>query len=837
MTTLEPHEEALSLALAGSWHLARSGEAEGLPCAVPGDVHSALLAAGRIPDPMWGENERDVQWVGEADWTLGRSFDLPPDALAGRWPVLDLTVLDTVAEVVVNGVTVAEAASAFQRHRVDLDGRLRAGTNTVEFRFRSAAREAAERAERLPFPVPYSLQNNRIPHLNTLRKPQCHGGWDWGPALMVLGIYEAPVLRLLRAARIEHAGFTQEHAPDGRVTVTAEVELAARPGRAAAGPPEPVAATLRIAGATASGTVEFDRAGAGRCRVSVTLDRPALWWPAGCGAQHLHDVTVSIPGDRVVRRIGLRRAEVAVSDDGGMAVRVNGRAVFCRGANWIPADALPARATPERVRRLLGEAREANMNMVRVWGGGFYESEAFYDACDVLGLMVWQDLMFACSQYPATPAFLAEVDAEVRYQVKRLSAHPCIVLWCGDNEVIGSLGWYELSRNNRDRYLVNYDRLNRTLELAVTQSDPDRRFWPSSPCKGTLDYGDAWHDDGAGDMHYWSVWHENKPFEAYHTVKPRFCSEFGFQSFPTLPTIRGFAPPEALNATSPVMEWHQRDPAGNARIIETMARLFRMPDGFGDFVFLSQLQQALAIEMAVRHWRSLKPWCMGTLYWQLNDVWPAVSWSSLDHGVRWKSLHHHAKRFFNPLALAPRLIGDRLEVKAVDDGLGGGALVSRVRIFDLAGDLVAAHEARADVPPDRAVTVMDVPAPRPGDTFGVVDARRPHEAVWDPTLQCTVLAGPPKRYAFPGAEVAVAPVAAMPDAFRLTTDRPAFFVMPEFDGRAGAFDDASLLLPGEDRIVRFRPFDAAGPVPSEALPRLRGLGLRAEARQAHSSST
>ena len=277
------------------------------------------------------------------------------------------------------------------------------------------------------------------------------------------------------------------------------------------------------------------------------------------------------------------------------------------------------------------------MNMIRVWGGGFYEFDAFYETCDELGLLVWQDMMFACSQYPSTPDFLAAVDAEVRYQVKRLASHASIALWCGDNEVIGSLNWYDLSKKNRDRYLVNYDRLNRAIEVAVAASDPDRRFWPSSPCSGALDYGDAWHDDSRGDMHFWSVWHESKDFEHYYTVKPRFCSEFGFQAFPTTTVIRRFAEPSQWNAMSPVMEFHQRDRAGNGRIVETMTRYFRSPTSFESFLYLSQLQQALAIETAVRYWRSLKPHSMGALYWQLNDVWPSVSWASLDHALAWKT--------------------------------------------------------------------------------------------------------------------------------------------------------------------------------------------------------
>ena len=246
--------------------------------------------------------------------------------------------------------------------------------------------------------------------------------------------------------------------------------------------------------------------------------------------------TSTCDGDVVRRRIGLRRLELLTdADEAGarFAFRVNGREIFCRGANWIPADALPSRATPELTRKLLAAAVDANMNMIRVWGGGFYEQDFFYDLCDELGLLVWQDFMFACNLYPSTPEFLAEVRAEVDHQVRRLGSHASIALWCGDNELIGALTWFEESRNNRDRYLVNYDRLNRTIEEAMRAADPDAIWWPSSPSPGTLSFGDAWHDDSSGDMHFWSVWHESKDFEHYRDVRPRFCSEFGFQSFPS----------------------------------------------------------------------------------------------------------------------------------------------------------------------------------------------------------------------------------------------------------------------------------------------------------------
>ena len=793
------------LSLAGPWTLHDASGAPTAPCPIPGDIHSALIAAGRIADPMIGVNEADVQWVHEAEWEIRRAFDLPPEALAGKWPVLDLEFLDTIAEVTVNGTTVASLDSSFIRHRIDLSAVVRPGGNQIAIRFRSATKEATARAARQPFPIPHT-KNNRVADLNMLRKAQCHGGWDWGPCLMVLGLYAEPKLRLFDDARIEHAVIRQDHHDDGSATVTAHVELAARKDGAV-----PVVFTFNDR--EVEGEAMVTHADGGAIDLSLTVQEPLLWWPAGTGDQPLYEAAIAIPGDRTTKRIGLRRLRLINEPDAAgasMTFELNGVPIFCKGANWIPADALPARITRERMGRLLGEAVAANMNMIRVWGGGFYEFDAFYELCDEMGLMVWQDMMFACSQYPSTSEFLRQVDAEVRYQVKRLSSHACIAIWCGDNEVIGSLTWYEESKTNRDRYLVNYDRLNRTIEQAVVESDPSRTFWPSSPCSGKLDYGDAWHDDSSGDMHFWSVWHENRDFEHYYDVRPRFCSEFGFQSFPTMHDIRHFAEPNEWNAMSPVMEWHQRDPAGNGRIVETMTRYFRMPNGFASFLYLSQLQQALAIETAVRFWRSLKPHCMGTIYWQLNDVWPSISWSSLDHAIGWKTLHYHARRFFAPLALAARMDGGRLKISAMNDSLTPAPVEARLRTIDRDGTVLNETMLSAAVPTDRAIEIAAAAVPD-GGLAHVIDARAAGAADFDPLLRLIVLADKPKRLDLPEAKVTLQAGDA-PGTFVAFADAPAFFVKPEAPEFAGAFDDASvLLLPGETRRLTFRSFDGRMP--------------------------
>lgn len=675
------------LDLAGCWTLSDESGAHVIDFHLPGDGVSALAKAGVIPEPYWGRNEYDCRWVSERDWVARRSF-----VHDGSASELVVEGLDTVADVRLNGVLVLTAANVHRRWRVDVSAALRAGENTVEIRFRSPVREAQARAARMPFPIPYQQVNGAIPYNNMLRKQQCDFGWDWNIALGVFGVSGCVRLEAV-GPRIGDVLVEQVHSP-GQVEVRLTVHVTS----------EDLAASL--CGVTQTALVT-----GGVARLSLVIYDPVLWWPAGQGAQVLHDLVLTGGGAREVKRIGLRDMKLVSEPDAAgrsFGVRVNGRAVFAKGANWIPADALFGRITPEAVRGLLQSAVDANMNMIRIWGGGRYEPDWFYDLCDDLGLMVWQDFMFACHLYPSTPEFLAEVDAEVRDVVARISHHACIALWCGDNELIGALTWFPESRKDRDRYLVNYDRLNRTVEGALLAVMPGPNWWPSSPSPGPLAFGDAWHDDSSGDMHFWSVWHEGNDFDHYRDVSPRFCSEFGFQSYPSMSAIKAFADPKDWNIAAPVMESHQKNPGGNARIAETMFRTFRFPVDFPNFVYVSQVQQALAIKTAVTHWRSLKPHCMGTLYWQLNDTWPVCSWSSLDHGGNWKLLHHMAARFYAPVLVTAVPKDGGIVLRAVNDRAKALTITVTADAAAMDGTVRKLKEATVNVSPDAAVQVMDL---------------------------------------------------------------------------------------------------------------------------------
>lgn len=689
--------------LSGNWRLSSLDDATQALMPIPGDVHTALKNAGLIPDPYFGRNELDLRWVAEQDWQIEQDFVL--EDAGGDW-YLDITDLDTVATVEINGEVVLEADNCFRRWRPDVSRSLRTGENRIRILFHSSIREGADRQAKQPFFVPYHEGNSPIPNGNMLRKPQCHFGWDWNIAIAPLGLYGTIALKKLEESRIESVVARQTHTADG-VDVSVTVTLFAKfPG------------TTPIFFSFGEDRVRLDmglRPGENTVSHVFHIDAPKLWWPSGSGEQALYELAVEIPSETVIRQIGLRQVELLTDkDEAGsrFAFRINGREIFCRGANWIPADALYSLTSYEKTRDLLQSSVDANMNMIRVWGGGFYEADWFYDLCDQMGLMVWQDFQFSCNLYPSTPDFLENVAAEVDYQVRRLITHPSIVLWCGDNELVGALTWFKQSIENRDRYLVSYDRLNRTIEQALLKAAPDALWWPSSPATGYMDYGDAWHADGSGDMHYWSVWHENKPFEDYRKVRPRFCSEFGFQSYTSLPVIRTYAREGDMNIASPVIELHQKNVGGNERIAATMFRYFRFPEGFANFVYLSQIQQALAIRTAVDYWRSLKPHCMGTLYWQLNDTWPVASWSSLDYGGGWKALHYVARRFFQPVNVAaiPSEDGSEIRLSLVNDTMDDVTVSLSLSLLSLNGERTELKRLDAVCTPDAAVIATTVAA-------------------------------------------------------------------------------------------------------------------------------
>ena len=656
----------MSVDIGGVWSLSDDSGDYTCDLFFPGDGISALHLAGLIPDPYWGRNEYDLRWICERDWTATRTFDLTETDVD-----MVLSMVDTVVTVRVNSVVVLTAQNSFREYHFSLSDVARIGENTVDVTFHSPVKAGQAAQDAHPFFLPWQTTNSPIPNGNMLRKMQCDFGWDWNIALAPFGIYGDMKIEPSAAPRIDAVLVHQDHTDSCTLTVSTKVSNYIGE------------VTINFNGCDQT-SMPID----GAYKHVIIVKDPKIWWPAGQGDQPLYNMTVTAAKAQMKLRVGLCNIDlVTTPDHAGLGFKfvVNGRDVFAKGANWIPADALAGRITPQATRDLLQSAVDANMNMIRVWGGGRYEPTWFYDICDELGLMVWQDFMFACNTYPSTSDFLAEVRAEVIDNVNRIQHHVCLALWCGDNELIGTLTWFKETRADRDRYLVNYDRLNTCIETALLDTDAQANWWPSSPSPGRLNFKDAWHEDGSGDMHFWSVWHEGRDFEHYRDISPRFCSEFGFQSYPSMNVIRKFAGPNDMNIAAPILESHQKNAGGNARIAETMFRYFRWPKHFADFVYLSQVQQGEAIKTAVTHFRSLAPHCMGSLIWQLNDTWPVCSWASLDHGGDWKLMHHMARKFYAPTLVVALPKAGKILLRGVNDAPDSSTLTVTVNAVDMAG--------------------------------------------------------------------------------------------------------------------------------------------------------
>jgi beta-mannosidase len=851
--------------LGGRWKLKRISDGSTRPASIPGDIMSALIESGELADPYYGKNELAAQWVGREDWLLTTSFATPRDMYGCERVFLDIPVLDTIAEVRLNGELVGTNNSMFIRFRADVKSFLRPpenatqsntnekgadetgasalsapGENLLEILIKSPEKAAQDLAAALPYPIPHSIYPVQSPHRNLVRKEQCMAGWDWGPCLMTGGIYDGIKLVGYDGPRIEYLNAHPRFSDAGRWALDIELELQAE---------RACDCEIAIALADASGkpvaALRIERkVEAGTGIITANLDNLVVetWWPLGHGEQTLYKVRCEIypkpkatrssvrqlsedgaakqsSGDSAAIRIGFRTIEVIAEEDKigrSMTFMVNGKKIFAKGANWIPADALPSSRTNVRLAQLLGEAAWAGMNCLRVWGGGRYESEAFYDLCDEFGLLVWQDCMFSCALYPSSPEFLGLVAEEIRHQAMRLKSRACLALWCGNNEALGAITWYDESKKNPSRYIVDYDRLTEgTIGRTLRNTDPYHIFWPSSPSAGPDDFSDNWHTDGRGDMHFWSVWHEGKPFSEYLTVRPRFCSEFGFQSFPSPTEVSTFAPHSEWNITSPIMEHHQRHPRGNSIILDTMTRYFRMPTSFEKTLYLSQVQQAMAIRTAIDWWRSLYGECMGTLYWQLNDTWPVSSWSSLEYSGRPKLLHYEAARFYRSVHLATINKAGLFSVVGINEGERD--LPGLLTISVLGFDGAVLHETRipAVMKSDSASTLFeyvgaDLPSD-PSENFLLAEWR-PDETVSNASSELTAFSfrTEPKRCNFRDSHLHFTVEQNGDDwEFLISATAPAFYVTPWLDTIAtidGRFSDAGFtVLPDKPVLISFVP--------------------------------
>jgi beta-mannosidase len=715
----------ISQSLAGEWRFRQVGAAEWMPAQVPGGVHTDLLSAGRIPDPFVGDNENRVQWVAESDWEYRRTF-VPERALLGAERIyLVCDGLDTLAEITLNGRPLGQTENMFRTYRWEIGSSLQEGENELAVTFRAPASYVRRKQAQRP------MQNvtQGIPGAPHLRKAPCQFGWDWGPILPPIGIWKGIHLEGYSIAWLENIHWRQHH-QEGRVSITADLSL----GRWQEGQLSAQATIITPDDEAVAQQVEIDGK---QASIEIPIDRPRLWWPNGYGDQPLYQVeTRLLDGERILdlrrHQLGLRTLELRQEEDQfgrSFTFVVNGVPIFAKGSNWIPADSFPTRLSDERLEHLLRSAAASHQNMLRVWGGGFYEEERFYDLCDRLGILVWQDFVFSCAIYPLDEAaFLENLRAEVVQNIQRLRHRASLALWCGNNEM--EWGWEEwgwaevdpvlmalaeqaadrfpqikalLEMAPRNRPLPDWEKLrdaydlffHSTLPEWVTAEDPDTAYWPSSPSSDT-----PFHNvngEEKGDAHYWEVWHGRKPFTAYRDRFPRFMSEFGFQSLPPLQTIRHYADKAEWNLTSYVMEHHQRSAGGNTLMISQMGDLFRMPKDFPSLVYLSMVLQAEGIRYGVEHWRRNMHRVSGTLYWQLNDCWPVASWSSLDYFGRWKALHYAAQRFYRPILLSIMDEPPRMGIYLCNDQMQAWKGTLRWSLERLDGKILRSDEEKVSV--------------------------------------------------------------------------------------------------------------------------------------------
>ncbi|AWB28121.1 beta-mannosidase [Halococcoides cellulosivorans] len=808
--------------LSGQWELRAVGTDEWLPATVPGGVYSDLRAAGEIPDPFVEDAECDVQWVAQTDWEYRRTVTVDDAFLDHEHVLVACEGLDTVATLWVNGIEVGATENMHVGQAFPVGDALDPGENVIRVVFESPVEYAAERAAAHPYEIPHTHYPVEQPGRPFVRKAQCQFGWDWGPCLPTMGIYREISLIAHSAPRIEYTTTDQDHGDDGvELSVTVGLDV-------------PVAGEYTVGAAVAdASTRERVTLDSGRQRVAValTVEDPDLWWPRGYGDQPLSELWVGVGEadgdttlDEATSTIGFREVDLRTdSDEVGRSFQivVNGTPIYAKGANTVPIAPLYADVSESRYDHLLESAAAANMNTLRVWGGGYYEADYFYERCDELGILVWQDFMFACALYPADDAFLDSVEREVRYQVRRLADHPSIALWCANNENEQALYDWAADHDAHEAHLEDYRRLyTETVEATCREEDPSRPYWPGSPSSGpdTSDPSLETH----GDVHAWDVWHESAPFEAYLQTEPRFVSEFGYQSFPSVETLLTVLDEGDCNPTAPLMEHHQRNPGGNERILTRLASQFRMPTAFEAFVYLSQLQQGLAMKTAIEHWRRCKPTTWGALYWQLNDLWPVASWASIEYDGQWKAQQYMARRQFAPVlvSFAPTHADEDENDEA--GGAGAGAITAQtlwitsdrpdpiagtvtLEILDIQTGTVAREETvdvdlaaqestalvtidRDDLSVDPTRVMLRATYDGPGDSFANV-------AVFEPY----------KRLDLPAADVETAVEGR---TVTVSTDETALFVAVDPGPLRGYFSENYVhLAAGESRTLTFESAD------------------------------
>jgi len=706
----------------------QNAEVDWQSATVPGDVHLDLLANKKIPDPFYRDNESKLQWIQDESWEYRLNFDASPAIMARSNVDLVFDGLDALADVYLNGTKVLHADNMFRVWRIPAKSNLHAGKNELRVLFPSPIKAAAEIAAQDPW-----FPKTKVAAKTYIRKAAYEYGWDWGPTFVTSGIWRPVRLEAWDKLRIADFTIRQRDVNREVAHLDGQFEIVAQQnGRARisvqfrnSGKPTTIAATLNL------------HAGTNTITLPLEVLEPRLWYPAGYGEQSLYQFVAQVSSgskskftvsDERSVKTGLRSIVLRREPDKwgrSFELVVNGIPIFAKGADVIPFDSFPNRVTTADYRRILESARDANMNMIRHWGGGYYETDEFYQICDELGIMVWQDLMFGNDWQPGPYDFKLNIESEAADQVVRLRNHPSIVLWCGNNETEAAMNWAPRPGLPADvRYQMWQDYLTEfsgILPRVVARLEPEVPYWPSSP---SADY-EALNDHyQSGDAHIWDVWHGRVPFSTYETHHARFVTEYGFQSFPEMKTIETFTEPaDRISIFTPVMLAHQKNNEGNSIIHDYLLKDYPEPKDFPSFLYVSQVLQAEGIKIGAEHFRRNRPETMGSIFWQLNDCWPVASWSSIDYYGRWKALQYYARRFYAPILVSPHVENGSVKVYVVSDKTTPQPATLNVRLMDFDGKVLLEENHAVNVVPLSSSVQLDWPLKKLADA-GAADTSR-----------------------------------------------------------------------------------------------------------------
>ncbi len=812
-----------------AWEFKAFDQDNWMPATVPGSVHTDLLDNGIIEDPYYRLNERNLQWIDKNNWAYRTQFQLGKSLLGRERITFEFLGLDTYADVYLNDKLILLADNFHRSWEVDVKPYLKEDANELYILFHSPIQIGLEKLEAHGYGLPAVNDQSENGGLGDkkvsvfIRKPGYHFGWDWGPRLTTSGIWRPILVKAWDEARLTDAYFHQESVDaslarlDVRVSVEAERESSAT---LAVYWQDSLLARQEIA----------LKSGAQETSLPLEIRQPRLWWTKEFGEPYLYPLTVVLEKDgqpisRLEHKIGLRNIRIVQEPDAdgngrSFYVELNGKALFSKGANYIPNDVFLNRLTPEWYHRIVQAAADANMNMLRIWGGGFYEDDIFYNLCDEQGILVWQDFMFACSMYPGDSAFIESVRQEAIYNIRRLRNHPSIALWCGNNEIdvawaqfreASGWGWKQrYTMEQRSAIWSAYERVfHRLLPELVEAYHPGAFYWPSSPYAIPGEH--ATYNSTSGDIHYWGVWHGEHPFRDFRKYIGRFMSEYGFQSFPEFRSVKQYTLPEDYDIESEVMASHQRSGIGNLRIRSYMKDNYQVPGEFGQFLYVGQILQAEAIKFAIEAHRTAKPYCMGTLYWQINDCWPVASWSGIDYYLRWKALHYFVRDAFRKETIAFIDGDDKLKIFTCSDRMAPAEAQLHLELMDFNGKTLWRQRSNARLSPDSALVAAEFPLSHfenMGSKEGMVLRARLYEneqLLHENLYYFTA----PKGLKLP-ADPQLAITMEMADKgdyiLSLSCKALAKNLFLSFEEADGFFSDNYFdLLPGEQKVVRFTP--------------------------------